>query len=607
MSTTAYISSPVTALQGLSISSSRSTFLTTKPSFIHHARVTRSMSPFSSQARAMTSTTPLQMGMYSAETANTIEQLPLPSLIHIKDYASFDGQALIVAVQEPETDEAKVDLSEAAKAWDAKLGGAIADLIQEEKFRGKTGSSVSTRIRVANSPVKFIAVFGIGKVGGAGNGNGSEEDTKEKDSAVPQPRNYGGLFSSAVNMAKSSKAITKVGILGVEDWAEPTLALAAEHITSAHWKDDRFKGTMTEEAKKKSGEEELAPATYAFLGPAQSTVTSIDGAVKRGTALARGVMLTRQLVNAPPNVVNPVSLAKTAQEIAARHSDVFSAKILEREDCEKLGMGAFLAVARGSHYPPKFIHLTYSPPGGAKKKIAFIGKGLTFDSGGYNIKTGPASLIHLMKFDMGGAAAVLGAAAVIGALKPKDVEVHFVIATCENMIDSNAYRPGDIITASNGITIEIGNTDAEGRLTLADALVYVEKLGKLECIVDMATLTGAIIVSLGGEYAGLFVNRDDFADKLIKVAKQAKEKVWRLPMPEEYLEMTKGKLADLKNVGGSGGGSITAALFLKQFVKDTPWAHVDIAGTVWSEKSNGPTGYGVKLFVNLAESYIDQQ
>jgi leucyl aminopeptidase len=291
-------------------------------------------------------------------------------------------------------------------------------------------------------------------------------------------------------------------------------------------------------------------------------------------------------------------MAETAEAIAREYG--LAIEILEQEDCENLGMGAFLGVAKASDIPPKFIHLTYKPEGTPKRKLAIVGKGLTFDSGGLNIK-GAGSGIETMKMDMGGAAATLGAAKAIAQIKP-DVEVHFVSAVTENMISGRAMHPGDILTASNGKTIEVNNTDAEGRLTLADALVFTEKLG-VDAIVDLATLTGACIIALGNDIAGLWATNDALASEIETAASAAGEKFWQMPMEEKYFEGLKSPIADMKNTGPRPGGSITAALFLKQFVKETPWAHLDIAGPVWADKEEGcnnagATGYPVRTLVN---------
>ena len=274
--------------------------------------------------------------------------------------------------------------------------------------------------------------------------------------------------------------------------------------------------------------------------------------------------------------------------------------ILEQAECESLKMGAFLGVAQASEIPPKFIHLVYKPAGTPRKKVAIVGKGLTFDSGGLNLKVG-ASSIEMMKPDMGGAGATFGAAKAIAQLKP-DVEVHFISAVTENMVSGKAMHPGDILTASNGKTIEINNTDAEGRLTLADALVYADKLG-VDAIVDLATLTGACVIALGNDIAGLWSPNDDLAASLLSAAEAGGEKLWKMPFEESYFESMKSPIADMKNTGARTGGAISAAVFLKQYVKETAWAHLDVAGPVWTDKDKdyhptGATGYGVRTLVN---------
>lgn len=292
-------------------------------------------------------------------------------------------------------------------------------------------------------------------------------------------------------------------------------------------------------------------------------------------------------------------------------------KVLGLAQCRALGMGAFLGVAQGASMDtgsaPHFIHLTYTPPnhgsqGAGAKKVALVGKGLTFDSGGYNLKTGAGSMIDKMKFDMGGAGAVLGAAKALSELQPLGVQVEFIVAACENMVSERAMRPGDVLTASNAKTIEVLNTDAEGRLTLADALVYAEGLGDVDAVIDVATLTGACIVALGGEYAGLWCNDGTLTRQLERSADSTGELLWRMPLAKEYKEHIKSPIADLANIGSAkGGGSITAALFLQEFVEQgTPWAHLDIAGPVWHDKK-GATGYGVRLLTRLVESIGDEK
>jgi leucyl aminopeptidase len=371
---------------------------------------------------------------------------------------------------------------------------------------------------------------------------------------------------------------------------DATAGAIAEGILLALHKDNRFKSEPEDK------ETQLERVDLLGLAGQEEAIT-------RAQFLSSGVILARELVAAPPNECTPITMAQTAQAIASNHN--LQLEILEQEECEKLGMGAFLGVAKASDMPPKFIHLTYTPEGTPRRKLAIIGKGLTFDSGGLNIK-GAGSGIETMKMDMGGAAATFGAAKAIGQLKP-DVEVHFISAVTENMISGHAMHPGDILKASNGKTIEVNNTDAEGRLTLADALVFAEKLG-VDAIVDLATLTGACVIALGDDIAGLFTPDDTVAQELLQASEKAGEKLWRMPMEEKYFEGIKSPIADLKNTGPRPGGSITAALFLKQFIQETPWAHLDIAGPVWTDKENGvnnsgATGYGVRTLVNWVQSH----
>ncbi|HHP7243770.1 MAG TPA: leucyl aminopeptidase [Elainellaceae cyanobacterium] len=450
---------------------------------------------------------------------------------------------------------------------DQKLSGTLSELIEETDFKGQTGSSAVTRVG-ANSPVRKIAVVGLGKP------DHLTLETLRKASA------------SIARLAKRERCKT-VGI-SLPVWkgnAATSLQTMAEGVELALHQDTRFKSDSEE---KNDGIQ-----TIDFLG-----FGGQDDAISRARKISLGVILARELVSAPANVVTPVVLAEAAEAIANEYR--LDLKILERDECEKLGMGAFLGVAQASELPPKFVHLTYRPEGTPRRKLAIVGKGLTFDSGGLNLKPS-GSGIEMMKTDMGGAAATFGAAKAIAQLKP-DVEVHFISAVTENMVSGRAMRPGDILTASNGKTIEVNNTDAEGRLTLADALVFADKLG-VEAIVDLATLTGACVVALGNDIAGLWSEDDSLASQLLESAEVAGEKFWRMPMEEKYFEGMKSVVADMKNTGPRPGGAITAALFLKQFVKNTPWAHLDVAGPVWTDKedvynSPGGTGFAVRTLVN---------
>jgi leucyl aminopeptidase len=341
--------------------------------------------------------------------------------------------------------------------------------------------------------------------------------------------------------------------------------------------------------------------------------------------MARGNFVARDIVGAPSNVKNPVALAELASEFASKWG--LELNVLTEEACRQLGMGAYLGVAQGSRYPPQFMHFTYRPASGrATKKVVLIGKTMTFDSGGYNLKVGVRvrrlrrllcnpydhlslkyfvaqdSMIEKMKMDVGGGAAVLGAAKILSELQPQ-VEVHFILPACENMISDRSYRPGDIITASNGRTIEVDNTDAEGRLTLADALVYGEKL-KPDAMFTIATLTGAIIVALGDNVAGFFTGHPDLKHKLEQAAQATKEPVWHMPMVARCKETLKSSIADMVNSGKTrSAGSITAAQFLQDFVDTTPYAHVDIAGTAMDMKAGVATGYGARLLAQLVLTF----
>lgn len=362
---------------------------------------------------------------------------------------------------------------------------------------------------------------------------------------------------------------------------------AAEIIRLSIFRDNRFNHKKDEKVSLKEVE---------FLGITGSKEISF----KEIQDICAGVEFARELVAAPPNILTPLEMSRQAINIAKNYD--LEVKILDKKECEDLSMGAYLAVAKGSDLEPKFIHLIYKSNDDIRKKIALVGKGLTFDSGGYNLKVGAGSQIDMMKYDMGGSAAVLGTAKAIGAIKPKGLEIHFIIASCENMINGSAFHPGDVITASNGKTIEINNTDAEGRLTLADALTYASNLNP-DTIIDLATLTGACVIALGGDLAGLWSNNNQLANDLLKAASEVGEGMWHMPLQKSYKEGLKSHIADMKNTGPRGGGSITAALFLEEFFNENiNWAHIDIAGTCWADKNkglnpSGATGYGVRTLV----------
>lgn len=318
--------------------------------------------------------------------------------------------------------------------------------------------------------------------------------------------------------------------------------------------------------------------------------------VNEGIIFAEAMKFTRDLANEPAQYATPSRLAEIAQNL-----DGITTKVYDKDEIERMGMGAYLAVAKGSAEPPKFIHMKYTGKN-PKRKIALIGKGICFDSGGLDIK--PASSMLTMKDDMSGAACILGVMQALNKLQP-DAEIHGIIAACENMPSGTSYKPGDILTAKNGKTIEVDNTDAEGRLTLADALCYACELGVDE-IIDIATLTGACVVALGSIAAGIMGNNEDMISALIETAKSSGENFWQLPMFKEYKDSLKSDIADMKNTGSRFGGASTAGIFLQEFVKDVKWSHIDIAGTAYLEKPQkeliaGATGAGVRTLLNYVK------
>jgi leucyl aminopeptidase len=319
-----------------------------------------------------------------------------------------------------------------------------------------------------------------------------------------------------------------------------------------------------------------------------------ETAVERAQAIGEGIALTKDLGNLPANYCTPTYLAEQALELGKRHG--LRVEVLEQKEMEKLGMGSFLAVARGSAQPPKLIVLEYNGGKREEPPIALVGKGVTFDTGGISIK--PAAEMDEMKFDMCGAASVFGTMKAI-ALMRLPLNVVGVVPATENMPDGNAVKPGDVVTTMSGQTVEILNTDAEGRLILCDALTDVEKY-KPAAVVDIATLTGAMVIALGHVATGLFANNDTLARELIAAGETAWDRAWHMPLWDDYQEQLKSNFADFPNIGSRAGGSITAACFLSRFTKAYPWAHLDIAGTAWkSGAEKGATGRPVSLLVHF--------
>jgi leucyl aminopeptidase len=337
----------------------------------------------------------------------------------------------------------------------------------------------------------------------------------------------------------------------------------------------------------------LASLTLALAaGPVTLQARS---ALKEAVATADGADLARTLGNLPPNLCTPTYLADEARKVAKQYK--LAIEVLERKDMERLGMGALLAVTRGSHQPPKLIVLRYAGAAKTKKPLVLVGKGITFDTGGISLK--PAAEMDEMKFDMSGAGSVLGALRALAGMRAP-VNVIGVMAACENMPGGAATRPGDVVTTLSGQTVEILNTDAEGRLILCDALAYTERFNP-EAVVDIATLTGACVIALGHVATGLFANDQKLADGIIAAGEDAWDRVWQMPLWEDYQEQLRSNFADMANIGGRPAGSVTAACYLARFTRKLKWAHLDVAGTAWrSGREKGSTGRPVPLLVRFA-------
>jgi len=341
---------------------------------------------------------------------------------------------------------------------------------------------------------------------------------------------------------------------------------------------------------------------FALVAPAH--LGELEAGLKRGVILAEAQNFARDLGNQPANLMTPTIIAQQAQQMAREFG--LPIEVLDRERMKQLGMGSLLGVAQGSDEPPVMIILKYQPAGAksngkASDHLALIGKGVTFDSGGISIK--PAQDMEKMKYDMCGAAAVVGAMRAIAQLKPS-VPVTGIVPSVENMVSGRAQRPGDIVKSLSGKTIEVLNTDAEGRLILNDAITYAKRLGCTH-LVDAATLTGAIVVALGHVHTGAFTNNQEMLARVLAAAKEEGENMWPMPLDDDYRELLKSAFADLANIGPRWGGAITAAWFLREFAEDTPWVHLDIAGTGWLDEAapnlaKGPTGVCVRTFAQLA-------
>jgi leucyl aminopeptidase len=461
-----------------------------------------------------------------------------------------------------------------------KALGPAADLVGRaaatNQFKGKSGSTLDILAPEGLKASRLIVV-------GAGNLSAIKDNDFFK---------LGG--TAAGKLRAGNDAVTIIAELPTGAMKPAQAAAVASGVRLRAYKFDRYK------TKKKDGED---AALRAEISLAVDDVSAARKAFAPSAHIVDGVIMARELVNEPPNVLYPVEFARRASQLRKLGVEV---EILDVKAMTKLGMGALLGVAQGSTQPGRTVIMRWNGGKRGDQPVAFIGKGVCFDTGGISIK--PAGSLEDMKGDMGGAACVVGLMHALAARKAK-VNAVGAIGLVENMPDGNAQRPGDIVTSMSGQTIEIINTDAEGRLVLADVLWYVAKKFKPKFMVDLATLTGAIMVALGTEYAGLFSNNDELAERLTEVGLATGERVWRMPLGPEYDKQIDSQFADMKNTGTRHGGSITAAQFLQRFVDDTPWAHLDVAGTAMGApkseiNQSWGSGYGVRLLERLvAEHY----
>jgi leucyl aminopeptidase len=456
------------------------------------------------------------------------------------------------------------------------LNGAISSLIDDGEIKGKQGESTLIHT-LGKMPAKRVLIMGLGK---------QEDFTlgKVRDITADSCRILRRLgLESATSIAHGA------GIGGLETSAVAQ-AMAEGTLLGLY----RFDKYLT-----KSTDQKQVFSDLQIIEQDASKINALKAGLEQGRVIAEATILARDMVNEPANVMTPTNIAEIAQQVA--QSNNLEIEVFSTQRAQELGMGAFLGVARGSHQPPQFIALRYwGDPENPDNNLGLLGKGITFDTGGISLKA--AASMSEMKTDMSGAAAVISAMQAIAQLKPT-INVTALAPCTENMPGGDAQRPGDIVRAMNGKSIEVDNTDAEGRLALADALGYAHNLN-LKRLVDIATLTGAIVTSLGNLCSGGFTNNQELMDQVVQSGEQTGERIWQLPMFDEYKDLNHSEVADIKNTGGRGAGSITAAHFLREFTEDTPWVHLDIAGTAFSSRVKGhivkgATGVPVRTLVNL--------
>jgi leucyl aminopeptidase len=484
-------------------------------------------------------------------------------------FQGLDVQALAIAVFKDE----KAD-DGFLKDLDAMTGGVISSVIESEELKGKEGETVYLHL-VRNSEIKAqrLLLVGVGE---------REEYTTTQVSQ---------MAGTAVRMLRGQNAKSIAVVPRLDGNAEEIASVVVEGSFIALFDPDKYRTSDKEER-------EITRLVVVMDGAEE---TGLKRGVERGRIIGESVNFTRDLANEPGGYMTPTIMAERAREVANEFG--LSVDVLDEARMEQEGMGSLLSVARGSDEPGKLIILKYTPSNVAEDSeglLAFVGKGITFDSGGISLK--PGENMELMKYDMSGGATVMGAMRAIGQMKPT-IPVLGVIPCAENLPSGKATKPGDVVRAMTGKTIEVINTDAEGRLVLADAIAYAKKLGATT-IVDMATLTGAVSIALGDVNVAVLGTDQELIDEIIAAGKEAGEKFWQLPLDKEYSKQIKSDIADIKNVGGRKAGTITAAAFLKEFADGVSWAHLDIAGTAWGDeakpyRSKGPTGIAVRTLLKI--------
>jgi leucyl aminopeptidase len=472
------------------------------------------------------------------------------------------------------------ELSATARRLDDESGGTISRAIAASRFEGKKDQTLLL-LAPAGLSLKKLLLIGLGK--------GKDVDARQAEAA-------GG---TAIGQLQSSGDAEVVFAADAPAGSPLSPGQFAAHVAfGAKLRSYRFDRYRTKEKPEDKASLKKLVVASGDQGAAKKAYAPLE-------AVGEGVFMTRDLASEPANVIYPETLAARAKTLSEHGVEV---EILGEKQMKKLGMGALLGVGQGSARESQLVVMRWNGGAEGASPLAFIGKGVTFDSGGISIK--PAGGMEDMKWDMGGSAVVIGLLKAL-ALRKAAVNVVGVVGLVENMPSGTAQRPGDVVTTMSGQTVEVINTDAEGRLVLADALWYTQDRFKPKFMIDLATLTGAIIIALGEHYAGLFSNDDTLAQRLSVAGKAVGEQVWRMPVDDPYDKQIKSEIADMMNVGGREAGSITAAMFLKRFVKEAKWAHLDIAGVTWSKKDlavtpKGATAFGVRLLDRLVSDYYEK-